>query len=262
MAPLAASAAPPLRLEGVSYAVRGVTLLSGLDLTLRPGVCTILLGPNGAGKSLTLRLLHGLLRPSAGRVLHGEADVTAGPLRGALVFQRPILLRRSALDNIAYALALQGVPRAERRERAQAALERVGLGALADRQARRLSIGEQQRVALARAWACVGNGTVKDTGPLQGASRLTVPGLVLLDEPTASLDPAATKTIEAILHEMHAAGTTLAMTTHDLAQARRLADEVVFLHRGRVLEQAPAARFFAEPATPEARTFSRGELPW
>jgi tungstate transport system ATP-binding protein len=233
----------PLRLEGVGYAVRGQALLHDLTCELGAGTRTVVLGPNGAGKSLLLRLCHGLLQPSEGAVRWQGPVGDAARARQALVFQRPVLLRRSALANVTYALALKGVPRARRRELALAALERTGLAALAQRPARVLSGGEQQRLALARAWALR-------------------PEVLFLDEPTASLDPSASRAVESIVQAIHAAGTKIVMTTHDLGQARRLADDVLFLHRGRLVERAPAAPFFAGPASAEARAFLRGELLW
>jgi tungstate transport system ATP-binding protein len=227
----------PLRAEAVNYSAGGVAILRDVSLTIAAGPPTLIIGPNGAGKSVLLRLLHGLLRPEAGRIL---PDL---PIRGAMVFQRPVLLRRSALANLRYPLALAGVPRAERRRRAVAALAQVGLGALAARPARRLSGGEQQRLALARAAALA-------------------PPVLFLDEPCASLDPAATRAVEEIVAGIAAAGCKIVMTTHDLGQARRLAGEVVFLHRGRVLECASAAAFFAGPANAEAAAFLQGELLW
>jgi tungstate transport system ATP-binding protein len=158
-----------------------------------------------------------------------------------MVFQRPVMLRRTALANLEYPLALAGLPRAARRARAEAALAAAGLAALAGRPARRLSGGEQQRLALARAAALA-------------------PEVLFLDEPCASLDPAATRAVEAAIAGIAARGTKIVMTTHDLAQARRLAGEVAFLHRGRLLDRAPAAAFFAGPAAPEAAAFLRGEL--
>jgi tungstate transport system ATP-binding protein len=227
----------PLRAEGVSYGAGGVAILREVSLTIAAGPPTMIIGPNGAGKSVLLRLLHGLLRPDAGRITPERA------IRGLLVFQRPVLLRRSALANVSYALALAGVPRAGRRARAEAALAGVGLGDFADRPARRLSGGEQQRLALAR------------------AAALTPP-VLFLDEPCASLDPAATRAVEDIIRGIAVAGTKIVMTTHDLGQARRLAGEVIFLHRGRVLECSPAAGFFAGPASAEAAAFLQGELLW
>lgn len=230
----------PVTAEGLCYAAGGVPILHGVGLAIGPGAPSVILGPNGAGKSVLLRLLHGLLAPTAGRILWAGG---AGPIRGAMVFQRPVLLRRSVAANIRYPLALAGVPRAARRARTEAALARVGLSALAARPARRLSGGEQQRLALARAAALA-------------------PEVLFLDEPSASLDPAATRQLEAIIAGIAAEGTKIVMTTHDLGQARRLAGDVVFLHRGRVLDHRPAAAFFAAPAAPEAQAFLRGELFW
>jgi tungstate transport system ATP-binding protein len=160
-----------------------------------------------------------------------------------MVFQRPVLLRRSVLANVLYPLSLAGIAAREAEGLARSALEMVGLAALADRPARRLSGGEQQRLALARA-AALG------------------PEVLFLDEPCASLDPAATRAVEEIITTLVARGTKIVMTTHDLGQARRLAGDVVFLHRGRVREHGEAAAFFATPTTPEAAAFLRGDLVW
>jgi tungstate transport system ATP-binding protein len=232
----------PLRAEGLGFAAGGVRILHDVSLTIEPGAPTLVVGPNGAGKSVLLRLLHGLLAPTEGRVAWSGLPGAAAR-RQAMVFQRPVLLRRSVLANAAYPLRLAGLGRAERDARARDALELVGLGPLADRPARRLSGGEQQRLALARA----------------AALR---PEVLFLDEPCASLDPAATRAVEEIVAALAMRGTRIVMTTHDLGQARRLAGDVVFLHRGRVLEHAPAQRFFAAPATPEAAAFLRGDLLW
>jgi tungstate transport system ATP-binding protein len=231
----------PLRLDGVCFAAGGQTLIDDVTLTLEAGTRTVVLGPNGAGKSLLLRLCHGLLRPTAGTIRWTCADPVRLRREQAFVFQRPVLLRRSAAANVDYALAVGGVPRAERQHRVRAALAQVGLGHLADRPARVLSGGEQQRLALARAWALA-------------------PKVMFLDEPTANLDPAASRAIEAVIAALHERGVKIVMTTHDLGQARRHADEIVFLHKGRLVEHAAAARFFARPGTPEARTFVAGEL--
>lgn len=242
----AAAGILPLRLEDVRFAVGGQTLIDGLTCELAAGTRTVVLGPNGAGKSLMLRLCHGLIRPTGGTVRWlgpTAGDAHAVRERQAMVFQRPVLLRRSALANVAYGLALRGVPRHERTERAMVALEQTGLAPLARRQARVLSAGEQQRLAMARAWALE-------------------PQVIFLDEPTASLDPAASRAVEAVIQAFHAAGTKIVMTTHDLGQARRLADEVIFLHHGRLVEHAPAERFFTAPGSEAAGAFLRGELLW
>jgi tungstate transport system ATP-binding protein len=231
----------PLRLDRVCFEAGSQLLIDDLSLMLEAGRRSVVLGPNGAGKSLLLRLCHGLLRPTAGSIRWACTDPARLRREQAFVFQRPVLLRRSAGANVAYALAVAGVPRAERRERVSAALDQVGLGHLADRPARVLSAGEQQRLALARAWA-------------QG------PKVMFLDEPTANLDPAATRAIEGVIAALHERGVKIVMTTHDLGQARRHADEIVFLHKGRLIEHAEASRFFMRPGTPEARAFVAGEL--
>jgi tungstate transport system ATP-binding protein len=160
-----------------------------------------------------------------------------------MVFQRPVLLRRSAFGNLTHALSVAGLGYRERRVRAGDALDRFGLASLAGRAARTLSGGEQQRLAIARAWALR-------------------PQVLFLDEPTAALDPGATRAIEAMVEACHADGMTIVMTTHDLGQARRLAQEILFLHGGRLREAAPANDFFEAPQTPEARAFLRGDLLW
>jgi tungstate transport system ATP-binding protein len=234
----------PLRLDGVVYETGGLRLIDGITAMIGAGTRTVILGPNGAGKSLLLRLCHGLLSPTGGRIEYAGAAVRGegwARTRQAMVFQQPVLLRRSARANVTYALARRGMKRAARRDAAEAALAQVGLGALADRPARVLSGGEQQRLALARAWALT-------------------PELLYLDEPTAKLDPAATRAVEAVVEAFHRAGTKIVMTTHDLAQARRLAHDVLFLNRGRLLEHTPADEFFAEPRSADARAFLRGEL--
>ena len=160
-----------------------------------------------------------------------------------MVFQRPVLLRRSALANIEYALKLSGLDADMRRERARDALRTVGLERIASRPAKVLSGGEQQRLALARVWALK-------------------PEVLFLDEPTASLDPGATDEIERIIAAMHADGTKIIMITHNLGQARRMGDEILFMHQGRVVERSLAERFFRRPASSEAAKFLEGELPW
>jgi tungstate transport system ATP-binding protein len=233
----------PLRAEALTYSARGKTLVDGVTFEIGRGRRTVIMGPNGAGKSLTLRLCHGLLKPSAGAIRWNGAAQAGGRKRHAMVFQRPVLLRRSALANLTHALSLSARSRRERRARAEEALARFGLSALAQRPARVLSGGEQQRLAMARAWALA-------------------PEVLFLDEPTAALDPAATRAVEEMIAAFHADGMTIVMTTHDLGQARRLADEVLFLHHGRLVEQTPADEFFVRPRSEAARAFVKGELLW
>lgn len=233
----------PLRLVDVTFEAGGKRLVERVTLTIDAGPRTVVLGPNGAGKSILMRLCHGLLRPTTGQVLFNGPEMIDGRRRHAMVFQRPVMLRRSALDNVAYGLALAGVRRAQRLREAQEALERVGLGHLAAQPARTLSGGEQQRLALAR------------------ASALR-PELLLLDEPTANLDPAAAQGIEVAIQRMHEAGTKIVLITHNLGQAHRLGDEVVFIDAGRVTERTPVQQFLKSPASPEGVAFIKGELPW
>lgn len=236
----------PLTVEAAAFSGDGKLLVEPNSFVIPAGGLTVLLGPNGAGKSLTLRLCHGLLTPSGGAVrwAAGAEGRAKGQRKGhAMVFQKPIMLRRSVEANITHALAAAGANSAERKARAALALQRFGLAERASQPARLLSGGEQQRLAIARAWALR-------------------PELLFLDEPTSQLDPAATRQIEELLSGLVAEGITVMMSTHDLGQARRLADRVLFLHRGRLVEDAPANTFFAGPQSSEARAFLAGELLW
>lgn len=237
------SAILPLRLSDVSFSAGGRTIIDRVSFDLSAGPSTIVLGANGAGKSVLLRLMHGLLAPSSGRVEWLGSNSARARRLQAMVFQRPVMLRRSVLANITYALALADVPARDRDRLALEALEEVGLATLATRPARVLSGGEQQRLALARAWALH-------------------PEVLFLDEPTASLDPAATREIETVIKAFDASGTKIVMVTHNLGQARRLGDEVLFVHQGRVAEVTPVDTFFSQPASAEASAFIKGENPW
>jgi tungstate transport system ATP-binding protein len=233
----------PMRAEGLRFEAGGLRLIKDLDFTLEPGPTTVICGPNGAGKSLLLRLCHGLIPPTAGRIVW--AGTAAGEPRRhqAMVFQRPVMLRRSAAGNIEHALRLRGLERGERRRRIAEALALTRLARFADRPARVLSWGEQQRLALARAWALR-------------------PHVLFLDEPTANLDPAVTRVIEELIVEIRRQGTKIVLTTHDLGQMRRLGDEILFLHRGRLVERGPARQMLGSPATEAARAYFSGELYW
>ncbi|HZL63280.1 MAG TPA: ATP-binding cassette domain-containing protein [Pseudolabrys sp.] len=230
----------PLMLVEVGILAGEVTILDDISLTLGPGAPTVLIGPNGSGKTTLLRAAMGLIPVTRGRITWG-GRAASPPDRRAILFQRPVMLRRSASDNLHYALAAAGVPRDQRASRAAELLTLVGLEGLDLRPARRLSGGEQQRLALARALA-------RD------------PEVLFLDEPTASLDPAATKAIEDIVRAISARGVKVVMATHDLGEAKRLAGEIALLHRGHLIEHGPAAEFFAAPRSEEARKFIAGEL--
>jgi tungstate transport system ATP-binding protein len=230
----------PIVLNGVSLMAGATTILDQLNLTIGRGGPTLIVGPNGSGKTSLLRLCMGLAHPAQGRVSWG-GRTDGGPGRRAFLFQKPVMLRRSAAANLAYALSLAGYPRGLRRNRIDELLHAVGLDELALRPACRLSGGEQQRLALARALA-------------------RQPEILLLDEPTASLDPAATRLVEKIIQVNARSGTKVIMATHDLGQVRRLASDVVFLVRGRICEHASVADFFDRPATRQAAAFVGGDL--
>ncbi len=231
----------PIVFSEVTIVAGEVTTLYGLSLVLSGGSApTVLIGPNGSGKTTFLRAAMGLIPITRGHITWGGREASP-PDRRAILFQRPVMLRRSAAGNLRYALAAANVPRAAHHERAAELLALVGLESLERRPARRLSGGEQQRLALARALA-------RD------------PAVLFLDEPTASLDPAATKAIEDIVRAITARGVKVVMSTHDLGQAKRLAGDVVLLHRGRLIESGPAADFFNAPRTEETRKFIAGEL--
>ena len=232
----------PLILDNLGFATQGREIIRSISCDIAAGTRTVILGANGAGKSVLMRLCHGLLKPTTGRVTWHGGDVTRRARGQAMVFQRPVMLRRSAIANVMYALKLAGMTPAECRLRAEDVLEAVGLAAVAERAARVLSGGEQQRLALARAWALG-------------------PEVLFLDEPTANLDPNATRDIEQIISAIHAGGAKIIMSTHSLGQARRLGDEILFLSEGRLVERAPVNEFFNQPRSSEAVSFLRGELP-
>ena len=230
-----------LSLHGAGVRFGATAALQGVSLSLRRGERIALVGANGSGKTTLLRLLHGLQGASGERRLMARADGTRPVV--AMLFQRPFLLSLSVRANVRLALWLRGVPRAERDARAMDALRRVGLDAQAARPAHALSGGQQQRLALARAWALR-------------------PDLLLLDEPTASLDPSAKREVEALVDEVAREGAALVMATHNLGQAKRLADRVIYLEAGRIAADLPADRFFDRAADHAAAAFLKGELPW
>ena len=240
--PPAAEVVLPIAGRGLVVRRGGRTLIDGIDIAFEGHGLTVVLGANGAGKSLLLRLLAGLVAPDGGTVTWAGTPPQRrhAPFVG-FVFQRPVMLRRTALGNVRYALKAAGVPRSMRDAIAHRALGDAGLGDLAGWPARLLSGGEQQRVALARALA-------------------PSPRALLLDEPTSNLDPASTLAIENLVLAARKAGTRIVLVTHDLGQARRLADEIVFLHAGRVLERAPAQHFLDGPSSGQAQAFLEGRI--
>ncbi|MFK7966472.1 MAG: ATP-binding cassette domain-containing protein [Burkholderiaceae bacterium] len=233
----------PLQVRDLCFSAGGHRLIDALSLTVQSGRLTVVMGANGAGKSLLLRLLHGLLPMESGTVEWAGVPVGAATLaRQAMVFQRPVLLRRTVQANLDFVLGLRsGVSRAQRRQFSEHLLRKVGLDDRAGQPARLLSGGEQQRLALARALA-------------------TQPELLLLDEATASLDPASVQIIESIVQDCREEGVGVILVTHDIGQARRLADDIVFLHQGKLAESSPAKAFFDNPTSAPARAYLAGEL--
>ena len=234
----------PLVAQSLRYEVNGSALINDTSITVAPGSFTAVLGPNGAGKSLLLRLLHGLIAPTSGKIDWSvAADVRGRTLRQrqAMVFQRPVLLRRSVEANVRYALKWQGTKPSELKDAIESALYRAGLLDRRHIPARLLSVGEQQRLVVARALA-------------------GKPDILFLDEPTASLDPASVQQIEVLLIEANAAGTAIVLVTHDIGQARRLGHEIAFVHHGRVIEFGAAAAFFSAPQSDAARAYLKGEI--
>ena len=230
----------PLTLEGAEARRRGRTLVGPVDWRLEGAGLTMVMGPNGAGKSTLLRLMHGLERCAAGRAFWAAPEKEAREAQ-AFVFQTPILMRRSALDNIAYPLQLRGMSRARARARAEIWGEKVGIAHVLSHPAPSLSGGERQKMALARA-------------------LIAAPEVLFLDEPCAALDGRATREIEGILRDARDGGARIVMSTHDFGQARRLADEVLFLNHGRVRESGPGPAFLRAPRTAEARAFLNGDI--
>lgn len=238
-APASAGAPDPqgLLVRDLRLRLGETQVLDGVSLGLGARGCTVIMGPNGAGKSVLLRCMHGLIAADAGQVSWSGVPAADATARQAMVFQKPVLLRRSVAANVDFVLRA----RRKDRSRTMALLEHVGLADKARRPARALSGGEQQRLALARALALD-------------------PEVLLLDEPTASLDPPSVQMIEAIVTRARDAGTRIIMVTHDAGQARRLADDVVFLHRGRVAEHSAAQQFFPVPQSQAARDYLDGRI--
>ena len=231
----------PLIARGLQFGIDGRQIIKDMSFWIGSSGRTVILGPNGAGKSVMLRLCHGLLKPTGGEIRWGDLSVASAREQQAMAAQHPVLLRRTVTGNLLHVLRVKGVPQADRPALVDAALQQAGLADLGSRAARTLSGGQQQRLAIARAF-------------------VLKPAVLLLDEPTANLDPAGVRGVEELIGAIGAAGTKIMMTTHDIAQAKRLAADVMFLNDGRLLEHAPAAEFFAAPKHPAAARFLAGEL--
>jgi len=233
--------AMPLQIKNLQITKKGTTLINNFTLTINSNEVTVILGPNGAGKSLLLRSAHGLETPTKGNLQWNSYSPQPQDSWRAYIFQKPVLLRRSVRANLDYVLSLHNIKKDKHNSLINSALEDTGLSQLADRQARVLSGGEQQRLNIARAW-------------------VLKPKVILLDEPTAELDPSGTAAIEHLIETIADQGTKIIMSTHDLGQAHRLANDIVFLHQGKLVEYTPSNEFFEKPQTQIAQDFMAGKL--
>ncbi|GAB3112512.1 ATP-binding cassette domain-containing protein [Aestuariicella hydrocarbonica] len=232
------SALLPIRISDLHLIKGGRAVLGGVNLVIEEPGITVIMGPNGAGKSLLLRCLHGLIEPDQGQITLGHRRIADCRKQQAMVFQQPVLLRRTVLQNLSFA-----APEIAKTnpQHLMHALEAVNLADRADQPARMLSGGEQQRLSLARA-------------------LLSQPALLLLDEATASMDPASVLLIESLVRAQSAQGTKVILVSHDQGQARRLANEIVFVCNGQVVEQSPANQFFTASQNPAAKAYLAGEI--
>lgn len=238
-------------LSSVSVRFGQLEALKSVDLQVLQGQRLALIGSNGSGKSTLLRVLNGLISPNSGLTvgqMSGQINTSAN-LRQAMLFQRPHMLRLSVQANVAMGLWLGGVRWAEAKARAVQALAQVGLQDEAARPAKTLSQGQQQRVALARAWVCLSDPALQN--------------VLLLDEPTASMDPHAKREVEALMHSFAEQRMTLVFSSHNLGQVKRLATHVAYLEHGKLLAYLPVADFFdatkLQAMSPEADVFLKGE---
>lgn len=230
----------PLSVKDALVKRQGKRLVGPVSLDMKDLGMTVVMGPNGAGKTTFLKMVHGLERLSSGSVSWACPSAEARRLQ-AFVFQTPILLRRSVVENVAYPLQLKGIPRKEALREAAQRLDDIGLSSLANQAANRLSGGEKQKLAIARA-------------------LITDPKLLILDEPCASLDGRSMREIEAILKDTRNKGTRILISTHNIGQAKRLADEVLFVAGGEICEYSSANTFFENPQSQQAQAYLRGDI--
>ena len=231
----------PLSVKELAYSKNKSKLISDVNLEITGSGSTIILGHNGAGKSLLLKLLHGVIEPTTGSISWNKETPNTRQYWRSFLLQKPTFFKRSVRYNIEFVLDIAGTPKQERPARCDEALKICGMEDLSERNAHSLSGGEQQKLSLARA-------------------RVLKPDVLLLDEPTVALDPPFTLSFEEIMQRFKQSHTKVIMTTHDLAQAKRLADEIVFIYNGKVLEQSPAEQFFNQPKSAEAMKFISGQL--
>jgi tungstate transport system ATP-binding protein len=232
-----------LQVENIEKNYNNLKALQDVSFSLNGGKIVVLIGSNGAGKSTLLRIIAGLEKPDKGRVLFNNQILPDREIRkfSTLVFQKTVMFSRSVHDNLAYGLQIRGIPNDEINQRISDALEAVGLKDFESRKAKKTSGGEQQRISLARA-------------------LLLNPKILLLDEPTANLDPNSSRIIEKTISSRKNSDTIIMLATHNLGQAKRLADEVVHIHEGKIIESSSTKNLFDQPQKELTRKFIHGEL--
>ncbi|NMC05893.1 MAG: ABC transporter ATP-binding protein [Candidatus Lokiarchaeota archaeon] len=239
-----------LRVERICFQYDHKPTLQDVSITARKGRITTVLGPNGAGKTTLFKIIDLLIRASAGKILAGGKDVlslNAAESREwrqsiAFVLQEPYLFNMSIRENLAVPLRMRKVEKGRIEQTLQDAIQKFNLGEIAGKKPFRLSSGERKRAGLVRA-------------------LITEPALLILDEPTASIDPEASYIIEQYLKDLRSDGRTIIlMSTHDLFQARRLADDAVLLYKGKMIEAAGKDCFFNSPCSDITRKFINGEI--
>ena len=232
-----------LQVQNIEKSYRNVKALQDVSFDVEGGKIVVLIGTNGAGKSTLLRIIAALEKPDKGNVLFNNQTLPENEMRkiSTLVFQRTAMFSRSVHDNLAYGLQIRGTPKNEINQKISEALAAVGLKDFEKRKAKKTSGGEQQRISLARA-------------------MLLEPKVLLLDEPTANLDPNSARIIEKTLASRRNSETIIVLATHNLGQAKRLADVVVHMHEGKIVEAANAKDLFDNPQQELTKKFVHGEL--
>lgn len=232
-----------LKVHGIQKQYRNVKALKSVTLELKGNSVVVLLGVNGAGKSTLMRIMAGLEGPDSGQIQFNDEMIDAKALRqiSTLVFQKTAMFSMNVYDNLAYGLKIRRAPKEEISKKVCDALDMVRLSGFEKRRAKKLSGGEQQRVALARAF-------------------LLEPQVLLLDEPTANLDPNSATIIEKVILSHKREGRIIILATHNLSQARRMADVIVHIHGGEIVESDNPDNFFEHPKSEITRKFIHGEL--
>ena len=228
----------PLEIKNLNYSIGSKEILYNLNIKIISDRITVIMGPNGAGKSIFLKILNGIIRPTSGKILWNEkVDESLVLNDQALVFQKPVLLRRSVKANLDFFDKLTNLNNYDKNQ----LLKIVDLLDQKNQPARLLSLGEQQRLSLIRA-------------------LLLRPRLIMLDEPTANLDPASTKIIEDIIISLKEFGIKIIFVTHNILQAKRLADEVIFFDKGKLIEHSNSKEFFLNSKSMKVNNYLNGIL--